>query len=109
MKCLTHAGKTVFVFENSFLPRWLGVGAITIYPCILFALDLNCARISRMLDHEMIHIDQVRRYGWFKFYWSYLRQYIANRWSGLTADQAYRAITWEVAAYQGQSTYKLDC
>jgi hypothetical protein len=43
--------------------------AIVLYPFVFYRSEL-----SKFLfrEHEMVHVDQVRRLGWFKFYISYL-------------------------------------
>lgn len=59
-----------------FLPiRWSWIGGITIYPFILFKRSRE-EITDKLFRHELEHIYQVERLGWFKFYASYLWQNI---------------------------------
>lgn len=86
---------------DSFIPRWLGVGAITIYPYIFYAVKQPDPKI---MAHEMVHCDQVQKYGWFRFYISYLIFYCAYRVQGMDHQHAYLAIPYEEEAYRLQET-----
>lgn len=62
---------------NNWIPRILRVGAITLYPFILYKRDKEFLKarpdyLKALFKHEYIHIDQVRRMGWFKFYFLYI-------------------------------------
>ena len=46
---------------------WKG---ITLYPFIFY----NGKPTKTLRKHEWVHVDQVRRDGWFKFYWNYVQQ-----------------------------------
>ncbi len=87
---------------SHFVPKILGVRAIVLYPFVLFVEPREQVPVS-VVQHEMIHVRQVRRDGWIKFYFSYLREYflalIRTRGRHL---EAYRAISYEVEAYQGE-------
>ena len=48
-----------------------------------------------LLAHEAAHAAQYERLGVWRFRWRYLREYLAGRWAGLPADEAYRAISFE--------------
>ena len=55
-----------------FLPlRWSWIGGITIYPFIFFKRKREEVT-DRLFRHELEHIYQVRRLGWFRFYATYL-------------------------------------
>lgn len=69
-----------------FLPTW--VNGITLYPWILYTLPKSCISTKTRI-HEWVHIEQVRRVGWLKFYASYL--YYQLRYG-------YRNNPWEVEA-----------
>ena len=79
--------------------RWLDVRALTIYPFVFY----RAATPSKTLrNHEAIHIAQVRRDGWLRFYTRYLWEYLRGRWRGLAHKEAYRAIGYEAEAYAHQ-------
>jgi len=78
---------------------WLGIGGITLYPFVLFA---EGEPSERLVTHERIHVAQVRRHGWLRFYGSYLGQYVWGRLRGLGHRGAYRTISYEAAAYAHQ-------
>ncbi len=56
-----------------------------------------------MLRHEMVHVEQIRRLGWFRFYASYLYEFGLNYWRYRNWKQAYFAISFEREAYFRQS------
>jgi len=70
--------------------------AITLYPFVFFA-DQNPPPF--LVNHERIHIDQIKKHGFFKFYFSYIRQYIKLRLSGLDHWDSYNMISYEQEAY----------
>lgn len=80
---------------NHWLPKRLGVAAITLYPFVLFAWDSPSESLWR---HEMVHVEQVRRIGWLRFYVSYLVIYFGYRVYGWGADYSYSALPHEVEA-----------
>lgn len=86
-----------FKFEH-WLPRLLQVDAITLYPYVLFAEHMDDYEDSTTIRHEMVHVAQVRSYGWFRFYISYLLYYAAERVKGEDHYNAYLNIPWEVEA-----------
>lgn len=55
-----------------FLGDW--IGGITIYPFIFYNTNTYKYKndFEDLQKHEMAHIAQVERLGWFKFYLSYL-------------------------------------
>ena len=85
--------------HGSRIARLLGVGAITLYPFILFR---DAEPAGEIVTHERIHVAQVRRVGWLRFYAGYLWQYARGRLHGLGHDGAYRAISYETEAYAHQ-------
>ena len=51
-------------------------------------------------NHERIHLEQAKLKGsWFKFYTSYLGEYLRNRFLFLGHDAAYFLISYEMQAY----------
>ncbi len=83
----------------SFLARFLRVNAIVLYPFIFFA-EKNPS--SELINHELIHVDQIRRHGFMGFYFLYLKEYLSHRKNGQGHDEAYRNISFEKEAYAHQ-------
>ena len=85
--------KPVIVYR--FFPlRRSWIGAITIYPFIFFKRKKD--EISdRLFRHELEHIYQVRRRGWFRFYLSYL-------WESIR--RGYKNNKYEIAANAVENT-----
>lgn len=64
------------VIYNSSIPGIFGANGLTLYPYIFISVRSTDTRAPTILSHEMVHIDQVKRYGFFKFYMLYLVYYI---------------------------------
>ena len=85
-------------------PFWLrpflarGVVAITIGRRIYVSARVTGDELQRLLRHELVHVAQINRLGFLRFYWRYVREYIALRRSGLKAFEAYRRISFEQEA-----------
>ena len=84
---------------NNWIPQLLNVGAITLYPYILFSrtvysMKRNLQEPAHLFKHEYIHIEQVRNMGWFKFYFLYLVE---------SARNGYDDNKYEVEAYSRQT------
>jgi len=80
------------------VPRTFGIQAIVLYPYVLFALA-RAEVHPILLNHEMIHIRQVRKLGWARFYIQYVWEYARLRARGLSRGEAYMAISFEREAY----------
>jgi len=83
---------------NNWIPQLLNVGAITLYPFILFSSTVAGIKTYRkepeqLFKHEYIHIEQVRKLGWLKFYFLYLVE---------SAKNGYEENKYEVEAYTRQ-------
>ena len=89
------------------LPKKLGFTAITLYPFIFFAYTKEQAIRYNVVNHEWIHVTQIRKLGWFKFYIDYLWQYWVNYRKYKQQFPAYMAISYEVEAYHSQSQFPL--
>lgn len=90
----------MIVVKNSKLAKVLKVEGIVLYPYVFFAeKDPN----HILINHEMIHIEQIKRIGVLRFYLSYMWQYFSNRLNGLGHYQAYMAISFEKEAYENQT------
>jgi hypothetical protein len=88
------------IVKNSRVARIFKVSGIVLYPFIFLAPKNPD---SYLLNHEMIHWDQIRRHGVLIFYFQYVREYLSLRKSGLGHNQAYRSISFEQEAYQFQN------
>lgn len=61
---------------------------LTICPwLVLIRWEMSEAQRKHLIPHELVHVEQMRRDGWFRFYWRYL------------TDQKER-LAYEVAAYK---------
>ena len=68
---------------NNWIPKLINVHAITLYPFILFSrsvpeLKTRLLHPEYLFKHEYVHIEQVRRLGWLKFYFRYLIESAKN-------------------------------
>jgi hypothetical protein len=87
-------------------PWWLrpflahGVIAITLGRRVYIAEE----HVERHLRHELVHVQQIARLGVIRFYWRYLREYVALRRSGLSPSQAYHRISFEQEAFSAEKT-----
>lgn len=80
------------IIQSKFLAYWLlGVNAIVLYPFV-FIYDKTD---KVMLNHELIHIKQIKEDGIIKFYFKYL-------WDWVRMGFKYRKIPYEVEAYNNQ-------
>jgi uncharacterized membrane protein len=89
-----------YLIKDSKLARILKVEAIVLYPFIFFAAKHPNATI---VNHELIHMDQIKRNGVISFYLIYLGEYLRYRLSGLRHYEAYIKISFEREAYENQS------
>jgi len=79
--------------------RWFGINGIVLWPLVLYA-DRNPDPV--VLNHETIHLEQIRRTGVARFYIRYLAEYARGRREGLSHNEAYRNISFEKEAYLNQ-------
>ena len=54
--------------------------------------------VDALLRHEMVHVRQMAEHGVVPFLWTYACDYLRNRRRGMTHDEAYLAIPYEVEA-----------
>jgi len=90
-------------------PWWLrpfllrGVAGITLGRRIYIEANDPLA----ILRHELTHLRQIQRLGICRFYWSYIREYAANRRRGLPSAEAYRRISLEEEAFAAEGEENL--
>jgi hypothetical protein len=84
--------------HNSFIAKMIGVDGITLYPFIFY----KGVPSSTLVSHELVHVEQVKKYGWFGFYISYLLEYFSYRVRGYNKSTAYHKISYEIEAYKRQ-------
>lgn len=94
----------MILIKNSRVARMFSVHAIVLYPFIFFA-DKNPDQI--LINHELIHVDQINRLGVLKFYFLYLKEYGTLRLKGKKHDEAYKGISFEEEAYRRQNETKI--
>jgi hypothetical protein len=86
-------------------PRWLRpflhrrVIAITLGRRIYIA---EGQLTDALLRHELVHVRQAGELGFLRFLWRYLVEYVRNRRRGMTHDDAYRAIPFEIEAFAAE-------
>ena len=82
---------------NHFLPRWLKVSGVTLGRHVYYAQEAS--QVShRLRQHEMIHVEQYRKYGLIRFLFRYFKEYFRFRLKGYTHYQAYLEISFEKEA-----------
>ncbi len=87
---------------NNWIAKLLNVGATVWYPYILFSVDRATAEKYKIIEHEMIHVRQVRKLGWFKFYVSYIFIYFKNWFKYGNTGLAYRNHPYEMEAFENE-------
>lgn len=75
----------------------LKINAIVLYPFVLYCDPEPDAKI---ISHEQVHLDQIKRDGVLKFYSKYLWEYLKGRKRGLSHYEAYRNISYEEEAFR---------
>lgn len=86
-------------------PWWLrpfldrGTMAITLGRRVYIAAEHATEAVLR---HELVHVRQVGELGLSRFLVKYVKEYIRNRRCGLSHDESYRAISFEVEAFAAE-------
>ena len=75
------------------------LAAVTVWKWVLYT-DKNPEQA--VINHERIHLDQIRRDGALKFYYRYLSEYLKLRILGIGHFLSYRNISYEKEAYDNQ-------
>jgi hypothetical protein len=92
----------LFLIKNSLFARLIRVNGIVLYPFIFLAPK----KPPRwLINHELIHVQQIRKHGFLGFYRRYLVEYFENRRTGLDHHSAYRGIIFEREAFDQQSNF----
>jgi hypothetical protein len=82
---------------NCKILRKLNINAIVIYPFVFYC---EAKPSEEILEHEQIHLNQIKRDGVFCFYIRYLKEYLRGRLDGLSHYDAYRNISYEKDAFK---------
>ena len=90
----------MIMVKNSKVAKALKVDGIVLYPFVLFSSP-NPDQI--LIKHELIHVEQIKNFGFLCFYSTYFREYIRNRLKGQKHHQAYISISFEKEAYDKQN------
>jgi hypothetical protein len=79
--------------------RWFGINGIVLWPFVLYVdKDPN----PSIVNHEAIHLDQIKRNGVLSFYARYFAEYARGRYAGMSHHEAYMNISFEKEAYENQ-------
>ncbi len=91
--------KPPYHLDNNIIAKILGVNAITLYPFVLYSKAMT----KKVYTHEMVHVEQIKRDGFFYFYINYLYQYLKNRYNNMDHATAYLSIPYEKEAFERES------
>jgi hypothetical protein len=89
----------VRIVKGSFIPNLLRVDGITLYPFIFLAPKSPPASL---INHELIHVKQIREYGFVRFYLSYFVEFLSYVIRGDSINVSYNKISYEKEAYANQ-------
>ena len=93
--------RVIKIYNFPLLPR--AYSAITLYPFICFSAGPADVH-KHTYKHEMIHVAQIRRVGFFSFYISYLLYFLAGLIESKQWDEAYMTIPYEIEAFAYQDS-----
>ena len=71
-------------------------------------MELGDADALALLAHELVHVEQYRQLGAWRFRWAYLREYLSGRFRKLGHEAAYREISFERAAREVEDRVRRD-
>jgi hypothetical protein len=97
-------GRRKLNFYNIKILKKTYYDAIVFYPFVFFA-DTFENTSKPLLNHEYIHIMQIKKYGFFKYYYLYLKDYFKNLIKYKNHLDAYYNIKFEVEAYENEWNY----
>lgn len=80
--------------------KYFNIDAIALWKWVLYSTKDPSPFI---VNHERIHLDQIKRDGCLYFYIKYVLEYIHSRlFKGMNHNQAYITISYEQEAYNNQ-------
>ena len=86
---------------NSFIPKLFKASAITLGSHIFYVQAQNQIT-ARLRSHEMVHIEQYQKDGFWGFLYTYLKTYFKLRFQGKSHIIAYYSIPYEQEAYANE-------
>ncbi|TKJ17905.1 hypothetical protein CEE44_05285 [Candidatus Woesearchaeota archaeon B3_Woes] len=92
---------------NHWLPRLFKKNGITLYPYIFIRHSEPISFKKRITHHEWIHIIQIRKKGFFQFYFKWLIELLINILKYKNYNKAYKNISYEVEAYKNMFKIKI--
>jgi len=81
--------------------------ATVIYPYIFVSGSKKMASKYKILEHEMVHIKQIEKEGYLKFYVKYCFEFIINFFKYFSFKKAYLNISYEKEAYKKYPCHKI--
>lgn len=87
---------------NHFLPRLMKVTAVTLGRHVFYAIDSKMIT-NRLRIHELAHIEQYKKLGFFLFLYRYIKEYIFFRKKGHDHYYAYLNISFEKEARERET------
>lgn len=88
------------IYYNHWYPRLLHIRGIVYYPFVLIAISRGEAIKERILHHEWIHVQQIRRDGLLYFYLRWNVEFLLRFLKYFHYRRAYREISYEREAYE---------
>lgn len=92
------------IYADRFL-KVFKVNAMTLYPFLLISSKMEN---DILINHERIHFNQIRKEGFFKFYFKYSAEYLKGRLKGQSHDESYRNISFEKEAYDNEENLNYE-
>lgn len=87
---------------NHWFPKLINARGVTIYNHIFYSLPEELV-YTRLRRHEMEHVKQYKRDGFFRFLLRYFYEYFINRFKGMSHYEAYLNISYEIEARKAES------
>lgn len=95
------------IIENSFIAKNILKRSITLYPFICLQGDIEICKEQKILNHEWIHVEQIRKDGFMYFYLKYFKDYCVNLFKFGFSEKSYEEIPYEKEAYLKMNSFKL--
>lgn len=88
---------------NHWLPPLLGAEAVTVGNTIYYRKQKSASYPYQWLrNHEMVHVEQYKKYGVYGFLFMYLIYYLVGRLKGKDHWSAYKDIPFEIEARKAE-------